>query len=123
MKILNTPQYPITWKQVNLAIQLQPLFYRLFGGPTLSCGLPRQKKIFTANQIFNEQKRFSIILNALELKHVKKVQDVFCQQELTRPYQALREALIKRCKINENERLNTLFNQTELGDKKSSELL
>jgi len=96
------------------------------------------EKIFTANQIFNEQKRFSIILNSLELKHVKKVQDVVRQpqminvkkvQDVVRqpqminPYQALKEALIKQCKTNENERLNILFNQTELGDKRSSELL
>ena len=33
--------------------------------------------------------------------------DVTHQQQLTRPYQALNEALIKRCKINENDRLNT----------------
>ena len=78
---------------------------------------------FTANQVFNEQKRFSIILKALELKHVEKVQDVIRQQQLTSSYQALKEALIKRSKINENERLNTLFNQTELGNKKPSELL
>ena len=81
------------------------------------------EKMLMANQIFNEQKRFSIILNALKLKHVKKIQDVIRQQQLTSPYQTLREALIKRCKINENKRLNTLFNQTELRDKKTSELL
>jgi len=39
------------------------------------------------------------------------------------PYQALKEALMKRCKSNENERLSILFNQTELGDKRPSELL
>jgi len=56
------------------------------------------EKIFTANQIFNEQKRFSIILNSLKLKHVKKVQDVIRLPQMINPYQALKETLIKRCK-------------------------
>ena len=39
------------------------------------------------------------------------------------PYQDVKKALIKACKLNENDRLDILFNRTELGDRKPSEML
>ena len=39
------------------------------------------------------------------------------------PYQDIKKALIKTCKVNENDRLDILFNRTELSDRKPSEML
>ena len=54
------------------------------------------ERILTANQIFNEQKRFSIILKALEPKHVKTLQNVIRKQQLTRLFSSY------KTRINQN---------------------
>ena len=44
--------------------------------------------------------------------------------DLPRPiYQDIKSALIKACKLNENDRIDILFNRTKLGDRKPSEML
>ena len=39
------------------------------------------------------------------------------------PYRAIKQALIKSYKLNENDRLDILFNRSQLGDRKPNELL
>ena len=39
------------------------------------------------------------------------------------PYQDVKKALIKACELNENDCLDILFNRTELGNRKPSEML
>ena len=77
---------------------------------------------FSANRIFDEHKRFSLVLSALDLKYIQKIQHVV-RSPTTHPYQDIKSALIKACKLNENDRLDILFNRTELGDRKPSEML
>ena len=77
---------------------------------------------FSANRIFDEHKRFSLVLSALDLKYIQKIQHVV-RSPTTHPYQDIKLALIKACKLNENDRLDILFNRTELGDRKPSEML
>ena len=76
---------------------------------------------FSANGIFDEHKRFSLVLSALDLKYIQKIQHVV-RSPTTHPYQDIKSALIKACKLNENDRLDILFNRTELGDRKPSEM-
>ena len=77
---------------------------------------------FLANGICDEHKRFSLVLSALDLKYIQKIQHVV-QSPTTHPYQDIKSALIKACKLNENDRLDILFNRTELSDRKPSEML
>ena len=77
---------------------------------------------FAANGIFGENKRFSLVLNALELKQIQSIQHVI-QSPTANPYRAIKQALIKSYKLNENDQLDVLFNRSQLGDRKPSELL
>ena len=77
---------------------------------------------FTANGIFNEHKRFSLVLGALDIKMIQTIQHVV-RSPTSYPYQDIKKALIKACKLNENDRLDILFYRTELGDRKPSEML
>ena len=61
-------------------------------------------------------------MNALDLKYIQKIQRVV-RSPTTHPYQDIKSALIKACKLNENDRLDIWFNRTELGDRKPSEML
>ena len=53
---------------------------------------------------------------------IQKIQHVG-RSPTSYPYQDIKKALIKACKLNENDRLDILFNRTELGDRKPSEML
>ena len=53
---------------------------------------------------------------------IQKIQHVV-RSPSSYPYQDIKKALIKACKLNENDRLDILFNRTELGDRKPSEML
>ena len=52
---------------------------------------------------------------------IQKIQHVF-PSPTSYLYQDVKKALIKACKLNENDRLDILFNRTELGDRKPSEM-
>ena len=60
------------------------------------------ERAFSANEIFNTHKRFSLVLSALNLKYIQKLQRVV-RSPTTHPYQDIKSALIKACKLNENE--------------------
>ena len=77
---------------------------------------------FRVNGIFNEHKRFSLLLGALDIKMIQKIQHVV-RPPTSYPYQDVKKALIKACKLNENDCLDILFNRTEVGDRKPSEML
>ena len=77
---------------------------------------------FAANGIFGENKRFSLVLNALELKQIQSIQHVI-RSPTANPYRAIKQTLIKSYKLNENDQLDVPFNCSQLGDRKPSELL
>ena len=77
---------------------------------------------FAANGIFGESKRFSLALNALELKQIQSIQHVV-RSPTANPYRAITQTPIKSYKLNENDRLDVLCNRSQLGDRKPSELL
>ena len=63
-----------------------------------------------------------MVLGALDNKVIQKFQRVV-RSPTSYLYQDVKKALIKACKLNENDRLDILFNRTELGDRKPSEML
>ena len=77
---------------------------------------------FLLSNISTEQKRFSAILSALDYQVIRKVQNII-RNPGNQPYQTLKQALIKLYKISDDNRLDRLLHQTELGDRKPTELL
>ena len=53
---------------------------------------------------------------------MQKIQHVV-QSPTSYSFQDVKKALIKAYKLNENDHLDILFNRTELGDRKPSEML
>ena len=74
------------------------------------------------NGNFREHKRFSIVLRSLDLKFIQKVQHIV-RSPTNHPYQDLKTALIKPCKLNENNCFDILFNITEIGGRKPIKML
>ena len=79
-------------------------------------------QIFASNGIWDEQRKFSVALNSLDLKSIRKVQHVVRNPGMF-PYTNLKTTLAKTYRLCENDRLDKLFHNTELGDRKPSELL
>ena len=69
-----------------------------------------------------EQRRFSAMLGALDYPVIRKVQHII-RNPGNHPYQTLKQALIKLYKISDDNRLDRLLHHTDLGDRKSTELL
>ena len=65
---------------------------------------------------------FFFVLNALELKQIQSIQHVI-RSPTANLYRTIKQALIKFYKLNKNDRLNVLFNRSQFGDRKPSELL
>ena len=79
-------------------------------------------QIFASNGIWDEQRKFSVALNSLDLKSIRKVQHVVRNPGMF-PYTNLKTTLAKTYRLCENDRLDKLFHNTELNDRKPSELL
>ena len=77
---------------------------------------------FILSNICTEQRRFSAMLGALDYPVIRKVQHII-RNLGNRPYQTLKQALIKLYKISDDNRFDRLLHQTDLGDCKPSELL
>ena len=74
---------------------------------------------FNLSNICTKQRRFSAMLGALDYRVIREIQPINRNQ----PYQSLKRALIKLCKISDNDRYNRLLHYTDLGDRKPLELL
>ena len=62
------------------------------------------------------------MLGALDYRVIRKVQHIIWNPR-NQPYQTLKKALIKLYKISDDNRFDRLLHQTDLGDRKPSELL
>ena len=62
------------------------------------------------------------MLGALDYRVIRKVQHII-RNPGNQPYQTLKQALIKLYKISDDNRFDRLLHQTDLGDRKPSELL
>ena len=77
---------------------------------------------FASNGIRDEQRKFSGTLNSLDLKNIRKAQHVVRNPGMF-PYANLKPALAKTYRLCENNCLDQLFHNTELGNRKPSKLL
>ena len=61
-------------------------------------------------------------MGALDYNVIRKVQHIICNPGY-QPYQSLKQALLKLCKISDNDQFVQLLNRTNLGDRKPFEFL
>nr|CAB3260870.1 uncharacterized protein LOC100176143 [Phallusia mammillata] len=81
------------------------------------------ESVLENNLVFGERERYNIVLTSLKQEQIKQIRHVIMDRDGAMPYTNLKAALIKCYEVNEVQRINTLLNDTILGDKRSSALL
>ena len=78
---------------------------------------------FTTRGITVQRTKFDYIVASLAPEFATEVRDLILRPPADRPYDSLREQLIKRTTASEQRKLQQLFNTEELGDRKPTQLL
>lgn len=78
---------------------------------------------FCTRGITAQKTKFDYIIASLSPEYATEVRDIILHPPETRPYDFLREQLVKRTAISEQRRLQQLLTSEELGDRKPSQLL
>ena len=78
---------------------------------------------FSTRGITAQKTEFEYIVASLTPEYTTEVRDIILRPPETRPYDRLREELIKRTATSERRRLLQLLTTEELGDRKPSQLL
>ena len=78
---------------------------------------------FCTRGITAQKTKFHYIIASLSQEYATEVRDIILHPPETRPYDFLREQLVKRTAISEQRRLQQLLTSEELGDRKPSQLL
>ena len=78
---------------------------------------------FDACRITRQETRFGHIARTLPPEVAQEVRDLIVSRPTTDPYDALKDAVIKRTSVSEQRRLRELLSDEELGDRKPSQLL
>ena len=115
------PNFPLPNQHPTPFIYPANVSLPTFWESTVKLWFSTAEHTFRANGIFNEHRCFSLVLGALDIKMIQKIQHVV-RSPTSYPYQDVKKALIKACKVNENDCLDIFFNRTELGDRKPCEM-
>ena len=78
---------------------------------------------FSTRGITAQKTKFDYIIASLTPEYATEVRDIILHPPETRPYDSLREQLIKRTATSEQRRLQLLLTAEELGDRKPSQML
>ena len=78
---------------------------------------------FCLRNIYNETQRYELLLTALDLRHLQKLEHVLADIDRTYPYSHIREEIFNVFAPSVDRRLDELLYDTELGDRKLTELL
>lgn len=70
--------------------------------------------LFATHRITSEQVKFHCVVNSLEPNHIEKVAHVLVSANLSHPYTALKQALLKRFEASDNFKLNKLLSLPSL---------
>ena len=78
---------------------------------------------FSFRGVVQQRTRFDYVIAALAPEVAAEVRDLILHPPEERPYDLLKEALVKRTESSEQRRLQQLLTSEELGDRKPSQLL
>ena len=78
---------------------------------------------FTTRRIVAQHSKFAHVVSALQPEIDQEVRDLLLTPPTDRPYEVLKEQLIRRTSESEQRRLQMLLTEEELGDRKLSQLL
>lgn len=78
---------------------------------------------FMSHRITSETTKFYKLISLLNPQYAAEVRDLIENPPTVFPYTKLKETLIHRTSLSKQERIQQLFNITDLGDKKPSQLL
>ena len=78
---------------------------------------------FATRGITAQKTKFEYIVASLSPEYATEVRDLILHPPATRPYDALRDQLVKRTAASDQRRLQQVLHSEELGDRKPSQLL
>ena len=78
---------------------------------------------FTTRRIVAQQTKFAHVVSALQPEIAQEVRDLLLSPPTDKPYDFLKEQLVKRTSESAQRRLQLLLTEEELGDRKPSQLL
>ena len=79
--------------------------------------------VFGTRRITSQVAKFQHVVGNLSPEYAVEVRDLLVSPPESNPYDALREALVRRTQESESKRLRQLMVSEELGDRKPSQLL
>ena len=79
--------------------------------------------IFDCKRIRSEQSKYSYVLAHLPPEVVAEIADVIYERPANDPYTSLKEALISRTAVSDEQNLRTLLSGIDMGDRTPSQLL
>ena len=78
---------------------------------------------FTCRGITAQKMKFDYVISSLDPEFAMEVRDLLLRPPLERPYDTLKEELVKRTTASEQQKLQQLISGKELGDRKPTQLL
>ncbi|XP_065180167.1 uncharacterized protein LOC135810602 [Sycon ciliatum] len=81
------------------------------------------ESLFSTRRITSQVTKYQYVVGSLTPEYAAEVRDIILDPPAQQPYDALRERLIHRTQMSEQQRLRLLISDEELGDKKPTQLL
>ncbi len=78
---------------------------------------------FACRRVTAQRSKFDHVISSLAPEYAAEVRDLVLRPPGERPYEVLKEQLIRRTAASEQRRLQQLFTSEELGDRKPTQLL
>lgn len=78
---------------------------------------------FRIHQVKADSRKFDYIVDALPHEIVADIRDLILRPPITNAYETIKNTIIQRSTLSQQQRLHQLLNDQQLGDKKPSQLL
>lgn len=81
------------------------------------------ESLFATRRITSQITKYQYVVGSLSPEFAMEIRDILLSPPADQPYDVLRERLIQRTQISEQQRLRLLLSEEELGDKKPTQFL